>query len=42
MLSLQDATGLYLGNKGDESFQFLLSRLYSIYEQGQHHGDLCL
>lgn len=34
-LSQQGADGFYLANKGDEAFQFLLSRLYSVYRRGR-------
>ena len=35
LLSQKDAKGFYFANKGEENFQFLLSRLYSIYRQGR-------
>lgn len=35
LLSQKDATGFYFADKGDENFQFLLSRLYQVYQQGR-------
>ena len=34
-ISLQDATGIYHVNKGDENFRFLLSKIYDIYNHGR-------
>ena len=34
-ISLQDATGIYHGNKDDENFRFLLSQIYDIYNHGR-------
>lgn len=34
-LSQQGADGFYIANKGEEAFQFLLSRLYSVYRRGR-------
>ena len=34
-ISLQDATGIYHVNKGDEKFRFLLSMIYNIYNHGR-------
>lgn len=34
-ISLQDATGIYHVDKGDENFRFLLSMIYNIYNHGR-------
>ena len=34
-ISLQEATGVYHVNKGDENFRFLLSKIYDIYNHGR-------
>ena len=34
-ISLQEATGIYHVNKGEENFRFLLSKIYDIYNHGR-------
>ncbi len=34
-ISLQEATGIYQVDKGDENFRFLLSKIYDIYNHGR-------